>query len=329
MAETLIYESHSQMYSLMDFYGCYGMMLDPAPFSLSIGAKYKVVWGSEEYICEAYDGSFLLSGVIYMGNTSNFGIDGDNVPFLIVYWSNGGAIDILSINDTEQTSHSFGIYSVGNVGNKDIVIKDRDGTDMFFSGINTLRLNKSDGDTQIFSKGEAVSDVPISLDFTGGNQIIEAPEGTLVKSAVLLKPDDLIPSNILKGAEIGGIEGTLFVPQGQEITVDPDFSEGNIQFVPDEGTMFSKVTVNQPETLVPANIVKGVVIAGVEGIYEGSGGSGELDENLKYFVYNIDIDAHTITIHAIDYNKIFADTGSYDVVIPDIIFGMSVILKCV
>ena len=180
----------------------------------------------------------------------------------------------------------------------DIVLKDRDGKDMEFTDVPKVRLYTVDGGTQIFSQGEAVSDVPISLDFTNGNQIIEAPEGMLVKSAVLLKPDDLIPDNIIEGAEIGGIAGTLVVPQSQELTVDPDFSEGNMQFVPDEGTMFSKVTVNKPETLVPANIVKGVVIAGVEGIYEGSGGSGELDENLKYFVYNIDIDAHTIIIHS-------------------------------
>ena len=58
------------------------------------------------------------------------------------------------------------------------------------------------------SMQEVLEDVPVELDFTGGNQTISAPEGYLVKSAVIQKPDTLAPSNIVKGIAIAGITGT-------------------------------------------------------------------------------------------------------------------------
>jgi len=55
---------------------------------------------------------------------------------------------------------------------------------------------------------EVLEDLPIALDFTNGNQSITAPEGYLVKSAVIQKPDTLIPENIAAGVVIAGITGT-------------------------------------------------------------------------------------------------------------------------
>lgn len=58
-------------------------------------------------------------------------------------------------------------------------------------------------------QAEVLEELPIGLDFTEGNQRIEAPDGTLVKSAVLLKPDNLKPENIAEGVDIAGIIGTF------------------------------------------------------------------------------------------------------------------------
>lgn len=76
-----------------------------------------------------------------------------------------------------------------------------------YKDIETLTLDKEGGGTQVFSAGEALYDVEISLDFTKGNQSVTAGDGYLVKSATIVKPADLIPEYILKGLTIAGIEG--------------------------------------------------------------------------------------------------------------------------
>ena len=48
----------------------------------------------------------------------------------------------------------------------------------------------------------------VPLDFSNGDMRIEAPNGTAVKSAIIQKPDTLIPENIAKDVEIAGIVGT-------------------------------------------------------------------------------------------------------------------------
>ena len=52
-----------------------------------------------------------------------------------------------------------------------------------------------------------LDNIPIELDFSSGNQIIAAPDGALVKSAIIQKPDALTPENIAKGIDIAGIVG--------------------------------------------------------------------------------------------------------------------------
>lgn len=56
---------------------------------------------------------------------------------------------------------------------------------------------------------ETLEDLPIALDFSGGDQEVVAPDGFVVKSAVIQKPDTLIPENIAGGVDIAGIVGTL------------------------------------------------------------------------------------------------------------------------
>ena len=56
---------------------------------------------------------------------------------------------------------------------------------------------------------EQLENVPITLDFSGGDQTITAADGTVVKSAVIQKPANLIPENIAEGVDIAGIVGAL------------------------------------------------------------------------------------------------------------------------
>ncbi len=118
----------------------------------------------------------------------------------------------------------------------------------------------------------------------------------------------------------------MFLPgESQEKTVDADFSSGNMEVVPDDGKLLTAVTITKPANLIPDNIIEGVDIAGVVGTSKG-GGSIEWEKCMTYFRYTIDPDAKTITLYTIDYAAIYADTGSYDVTIPDTINGLNVII---
>ena len=54
-------------------------------------------------------------------------------------------------------------------------------------------------------------------------------------------------------------------------TVEPNFASGNQTLTPTEGKVFSSVTLTKPDTLIPENIKKGVIICGIEGTYEAAG----------------------------------------------------------
>ena len=81
-----------------------------------------------------------------------------------------------------------------------------------------------------------------------------------------------------------------------QTTIDPDFSEGDMVVTPNEGEVFSKVTVQKPESLVPENIPKGVTIAGVEG---SSSSGGDLDAYLNGSLTKISSEVQTLRSYAI------------------------------
>lgn len=95
----------------------------------------------------------------------------------------------------------------------DIVLRDRSGNPVEYPGVERIKLNTTGGETVEFVDPalipESLENVPIALDFTGGNQTITAPDGALVKSAIIQKPENLIPAKIAEGVDIAGIVGTL------------------------------------------------------------------------------------------------------------------------
>lgn len=211
----------------------------------------------------------------------------------------------------------------------DIVLKDRHGTDVKHPGIRKARLLMDNGEKQVYSEGEAVSDIPIELDFSGGDQVVAAPEGTLIKSAIIVKPEGLKPENIREGVVIGEIEGNLSSPELEEKTVELDFSEGDMTVEPSKGKLLSSVDIPKPANLVPENIAKDIEVAGIMGTHEGGGGGDIdfMDENLSYFTYQINPILKTITLFSIDADALFSATGTYDITIPDKIAGLNVIIS--
>lgn len=117
-----------------------------------------------------------------------------------------------------------------------IVLRNRNGEKIDHPGIDYLNVKTQDGGTQ----GYAAYD-----------------------------PETLVPENLASGVVVGDVEGKLEVPQAVETTIDPDFSAGDMEIFPQDGTLFSKVGVQKPSNLEPGNIAKGVDVAGVVGTLEG------------------------------------------------------------
>lgn len=91
----------------------------------------------------------------------------------------------------------------------DVVLKDRNGDEVIYEEVKKVVLNGTDGNEVTFSAGELLEGLDIGLDMSNGDQTVEAPEGYLLKSATIKKPETLIPENIAEGIDIAGIVGTL------------------------------------------------------------------------------------------------------------------------
>lgn len=78
------------------------------------------------------------------------------------------------------------------------------------------------------------------------------------------------------GVKLQTVDGGTqkFLPgEAQEKTVKLDFSAGDMEVVPDDGMLLTKVGISKPANLIPANIAEGVNIAGIVGaLTAGSGG---------------------------------------------------------
>ena len=116
---------------------------------------------------------------------------------------------------------------------------------------------------------EILENIPIALDFSKGNQLVEVPDGQAVKSAVIHKPTELVAENIAEGVSIAGITGThsggLDIELLEDLPIVVDFSEGNQNIAAPEGTAVKTAVIQKPETLIPENIAEGVNIAGIVG----------------------------------------------------------------
>lgn len=158
--------------------GFYEWYLSPAPNTLKVGETYHIVWGEKEYICTAIDASAMMAGAIALGNLGIYGGEDTGEPFIFAYMpavGEGVEYDTLGCLtlETDET-RTVRIYQGGNANNITLL-----------------------------------EDVPIELNLSNGNQTVLAPEGYGVKSAIITKPETLIPENIAEGVTIAGVEGTL------------------------------------------------------------------------------------------------------------------------
>ena len=96
------------------------------------------------------------------------------------------------------------------------------------------------------------------------------------KTVLDLSSDTVYPGMLAKGITAhdksgAKITGTLEVPAAEERTVELSMPSGNQVIQPTSGKVMRKVTIQKPDTLLPENIKKDVVIGGVTGTLEGGG----------------------------------------------------------
>lgn len=195
-------------FAINSIYGAYWKGLTPSPFELIEGQEYTILWDDIEYTRTAFAFTNPADGTscVAVGNKMvSTGVnDGD--LFAIVNDTTNNYTHLFSIEN--KTEHSVGIFQViADVTGSGIILKDINGNEVVYPNEKVM-FDTTDGGTQIFSKGEAVENVPITLYLANGDQTITAPDGTLVKSAIILKPENLKPENIKEDVEIAGVIGT-------------------------------------------------------------------------------------------------------------------------
>ena len=132
-----------------------------------------------------------------------------------------------------------------------------------YTGVETVTMPGTDGKDKVFTAGAPIDALDISPDFSGGDMPLEAPEGYVVRSATVKKPEGA-EQVIAKGQTLAGIAGAYVMP-GTAKEITPDFSGGDQTVAAEGDERWNSVTVKKPDTLIPKNIMKGVNIAGIIG----------------------------------------------------------------
>lgn len=246
-----------------------GLSVEYLPaITVVIGEIYQVYWNGILHECVASYVDFSGNDAIGLGNLSMIGL-GEDTGEEFVIGIVLGTPAVIAEWDIGEPYHTLAIYQE-TVG-VDIVLKDLNGDDIVYEGVNKVALTDVDGNDVIFSEGELMEGLEIDLNMSSGDQTVEAPEGYLVKSATINKPETLRPENIQQGVDIAGVVGTLETSIPAETTIEPDFSEGDMVVIPEDGTLYSKVTIPTPDTLIPENIADGINIAGIIGALTAGG----------------------------------------------------------
>ena len=251
MAENVIFETlEIDGFVYVPSYGAFMHSVAPSPFELIEGQEYKIVWDNIEYtrIAFAFTNPADNTSCIAVGNKMVATGENDGDLFAIVNDTTNNYTHLFSLEN--KTSHSVGIYQVVEEPKEDVVIvlKDHRGNDTEYevpSG--KVMFNTPDGGTRIFSDGDTISDVPIELDFSDGDQTIYAPEGYLVKSAIIKKPDTLVSKNIVKGVDIAGVVGTSEGSGGDVDAGEVEVLSARLDGFEPYGTSGTRYSITIPE----------------------------------------------------------------------------------
>ena len=187
--------------------GTDGMVPIMQPLGTEVGSIYLIVWNNVGYICEAQAAEFQGVPVIAIGNLAALGGENTGEPFAIGEFP------------PEVAAQMGGTYGG---------IIPLDGSTSFSAGGYFIGKNSSE---------TILEDLPVVLDFSNGNQTLTAPDGYLVKSAIIEKPATLLPENILSGIDIAGVVGSAVAGGGATL--------GKKLWINQKGLKISSATVGR------------------------------------------------------------------------------------
>lgn len=145
----------------------------------------------------------------------------------------------------------------------DIVLKDGSGVDHTYPDVDTVMLTDTSGNKMQWMPKINLGERAVTITENGVQEITPiAGDGAMTKVTVT--------TNVAGGS--GG--------ETQEKTVQLAMADGDQVITPDVGKTLSSVTVEKPETLVPGNIKKDVVIGGVTGALDPNEGYNNVVEAL-------------------------------------------------
>ena len=102
-------------------FDAYMASLDPAPFAVIPGKRYRIVFDGVEYICIGQNASALIAGMTFAGNGAVFGLSGNGEPF-IIGGAPGSPLYILSTVDAEATAHTVEIIQADLLASRHLEI---------------------------------------------------------------------------------------------------------------------------------------------------------------------------------------------------------------
>lgn len=139
---------------------------------------------------------------------------------------------------------------------KNVKLKDGTGTEIDYTGVPKIKIPAANGGSDvIFQLPPTMQEKSVSITSNGTTDVIP-DSGYDGLSKVTIE------TNVAGGS--GG--------ETQEKTVQLAMADGDQVITPDVGKTLSSVTVEKPETLVPGNIKKDVVIGGVTGALDPNEG---------------------------------------------------------
>lgn len=158
------------------------------------------------------------------------------------------------------------------INSVDIKLRNANNQEVTYTDVETVTFpGTSSGTVETFTAGQPLSSVPIVLDFSGGDQVVDVPSGYVARSAVIPKPSG-IEQVLAKGVSAAGLVGEYVTP-GSTLSVNLDFSGGNQTITPvNPDTRWNEVEIPKPSNF--ENIIaKGQQIAGLSGQYVTPGTS--------------------------------------------------------
>lgn len=210
MADILLLEQELS-FSYFDAFGAFIASVIPAPFTLSAGAAYRVIWDGEEFAVTGVDTGSMAEGSVAVGNGTPWGFAGNNEPFIIGYFPATDEITFVSLTDEAPVTHEIAVYQVAEEAQA-IILKDRSGNDLPYEGAVSVNLILADGTEKKFVDTDSIPDAvetEVALDFSAGAMEVTPDAGKMFSKVMIPLPENLKPENIAEDVDIAGIVGTL------------------------------------------------------------------------------------------------------------------------